>query len=68
MDDKTIDRDMKRLREEFKHYHSSQLPTCPYCHKNFVNAIDRVTGLVSIHLWKPDCSCFGSRNFVLSMG
>lgn len=68
MDDKIIDRDLKRLREEFKHYHSSHLPDCPYCHKPFVNAVDGVTGLVSIHLWRPDCDCFSGHNFVLSLG
>jgi hypothetical protein len=83
MDDRIVDGDLEKLRrvysdnpalgkfdkmmKEVEHFRKTHVPRCPYCHVDFVNAVDSVTGKVSKYLWKADCSCI-KKNFVLSVG
>ena len=59
--------DMSRLKSELEHFQRTKIPRCGTCHKDFVHAVDSKTGLLSLHLFKPDCSCHKS-GLILSVG
>ena len=60
--------DFARMRLELEHFRKTGVPRCQLCHKDFVNAVDGVTGKVSKYLWKCDCGCYGKTNRILSVG
>ena len=45
----------KNIREELKNFDKTKVPRCPTCHKNFVHAVDSITGELSEYLWRYDC-------------
>ena len=44
-----------------------KLLACPECGKDFVNALDKLTGKISKHVWKPNCDCL-DKSFRISIG
>jgi hypothetical protein len=57
----------KKIQEEIYHLKRTGIPRCYKCHKDYVNAIDSITGKVSKYLWEPTCSCI-KKPARLSMG
>lgn len=60
--------DFERMRKELEHFKLTKIPRCQLCHKDFVNAEDSITKKVSKYLWRPVCSCYGTRKLILAVG
>jgi hypothetical protein len=58
----------KEIQSEIDHLKKTGTPRCYKCHKEYVNAVDSITGKVSKYLWKPACECIKKPVRLLSMG
>ena len=45
----------KEIGEE---YRLEDLLMCPRCGMPFVNVVDKISGELNKHLFKPNCSCY----------